>query len=442
MVKQLVGTFSRIQKTKVMIIGDIVLDTYTIGKAQRISPEAPVAVVKVHHEEYRPGMAGNVALNLISLGTKVVLVGRVGDDTAGGLLRRSLEEEGVDTAGLLVQKGFCTPVKNRIIAENQQVVRVDREETSPISAELEREFLAKLPALLQDVRVVALSDYAKGLFSTSLLRAIIDLVRSKEIPIIADPKGRDFTRYSGVTLIKPNLGEALAAANLDPGASLEQVAGQVLQSCDAQVLMVTRSEAGISLFFRNGQRSDFPVKARQVKDVTGAGDTVLATLACAMASQLSLDEAAQLCNVAAGIAIERFGCARVSLSDLAKRLLESDLTSKIFDEEHLFALQEVLADRRVTVLGIDSATGLSAHLFGIIRSLAKREGGALLLYLREAHPNEHFLDLLLSLREVDFVIRKGEGLRHLCTAIRPAEVFVVEGGQLKRLEHGLELLHV
>lgn len=439
---KLVGTFSRILKTKVMVVGDVVLDTYTIGKAQRISPEAPVAVIRVHHEEYRPGMAGNVALNLVSLGAKVVLVGRVGDDRSGALLRKVLEDEGVDTRGLVVQKGLQTPVKNRIIADHQQVVRVDREDVSPLEADAELQILNALPELLQDVKAIALSDYAKGFFSLSLLSAMIALAQRLGIPVIADPKGRDFMRYHGVTVIKPNLGEAIAAAGLPAEASLEQVAAKLLSTTAAEMLMITRSEAGISLFFRDGHREDYPVRAQEVKDVTGAGDTVLAMLSCAMASGLSYSESAQLCNVAAGIAIERFGCARVSLVDLAHRLLASDATNKIFDEQHLFALQEVLADKAVTVLGVSSKDGLSAQLFGMIRRLASKENCALLVYLRDAQPDEDFLEILLSLREVAYVIRPGESLRHFCNAIQPAEVYIADGNAVRRLDHGLALLHV
>lgn len=439
---RLAGTLSRIERTRVMVIGDVVLDTYTLGKAQRISPEAPVPVIQVHHEEYRPGMAGNVALNLVSLGIKTVLVGRVGDDRSGELLRRVLEDEGVDVRGLCVQKGLQTPVKNRIIADHQQIVRVDREDISPLEDDTKALLLASLPELLQDIKAIALSDYAKGLFSPALLSAIIALARERRIPVIADPKGRDFSRYSGVTVIKPNLGEAIAAAGLSPGAPLERVAEQIFQTTDAEMLMITRSEAGLSLFFPDRSREDYPVRAQEIRDVTGAGDTVLAMLACALASGLSYQEAAQLCNVAASVAISRFGCARVSLADLAHCLLANDPTNKIFDQQHLFALQEVLADKSVIVLGIHSKDGLSAQLFSIIQRLAEKDNSALLIYLRDAEPDERFLQLLLSLREVSFIIRPGDSLRHFCAAIQPAEVYIADGGEVRSLEHGLALLHV
>lgn len=439
---KLVGTFSRILKTKVMVIGDVVLDTYTIGQAQRISPEAPVAVIKVHHEDYRPGMAGNVALNLVSLGTKVVLVGRVGEDRSGVLLRQVFEEEGIDTRGLIVQQGMQTPVKNRIIADNQQVVRIDREDASPLSAETEAEILASLPELLTEVKVIALSDYAKGFFSPPFIAAIIAIAKQHNIPVLADPKGRDFARYRGVTVIKPNLSEAIAAAGLLPGASLQQVAAEVLRITAAEMLMITRSEEGISLFFRDGHREDYPVTVQEVKDVTGAGDTVLAMLACAMASGLKSSEMAQLCNVSASIAIQRFGCARVSLSDLAHRLLTSDVTNKIFDEQHLFALQEVLAEKQVIVLGIQSKDGMTPALFRTMRRLAENTSACLLVYLRDANPDEGFVELLLSIREISYIIRPGESLRHFCNAIQPSEVYIADGSDVRRLDHGLALLHV
>lgn len=438
---RLVGMFSRIVRSKIMVIGDIGLDTYTVGKAQRISPEAPVAVLKVQREECRAGMAGNVALNLVSLGAEVLLVGRVGEDAAGGLLKRLLEEEEINTKGLWTQPGFQTPVKNRIIAENQQIVRVDREEALPLSTSLEEEMIRALPHLLQETKVVALSDYSKGFFSPTFLQAIIQMARAEGIPVIADPKGRDFKRYAGVAVIKPNLSEAIAAADLGPHASLEAVASRVLELSDAQTLMVTRSEKGISLFCRAGSREDFPVKPREVKDVTGAGDTVLAMLACALGSGLSLSEACQLCNAAAGLAIEQFGCARISLSQLAVRLLQDNQENKVCDEEHLFALQEALRERKLIVLGMDSSKGLSSYLFSWMRRFSG-QGNALLIYLRDASPEESFIELLISLREVDFIIQKSDSLKHLCSVLQPAEVYVAEGEEVKLLKHSLELLSV
>ncbi len=349
---RLTGTFSRLERKKILVIGDILLDTYTIGKARRISPEAPVAIVHVLREEHRLGGAGNVLLNLVAMGCDVVAVGRVGNDLAGERLLRAFEEEEIDRRGVVVQDHYPTPIKNRVIADNQQIVRVDHEQILPLPVELEERVIAALPLLLQEVKVIAISDYGKGFLSRRLLQAVIKAARERSIPIIADPKGIEFDKYAQATILKPNLSEAYAAAGLPREAPLDLVATKVLQLSNAEMLMVTRSEEGISLFSRTGERQDFPVRAREVKDVTGAGDTVLAMLACALASDLTVAEAIQLSNVAAGIAIERVGCARISLSDLARRLLEQDVGNKIFDQEHLFALQQALHGRKFAVLGL------------------------------------------------------------------------------------------
>lgn len=327
----LFGAFRKIQKNKVMVVGDLMLDTYTVGKATRISPEAPVPVLQVTHEEHRAGGAGNVALNLVSMGAEVLMVGRIGADDHGQILTQSLSDEGVIIDGIVLQNDFPTPVKNRIISHNQQMVRVDHETILPLHEQIEQQVIDLFPQLLENVKVVAVSDYGKGFITRTLMSALIEICQKKSIPVISDPKGIDFTKYFHATLVKPNLGEVYAAANLPLGTSLENAAQKALQATKAEVLMVTRSEDGISLFYQDGKREDYPVKIREVTDVTGAGDTVLAMLTIAMASGLSISEATQLSNIAAGVAISRFGCARITLSDLARCLLSDDVENKVFD---------------------------------------------------------------------------------------------------------------
>lgn len=438
---KLTGTFSRIGPCKVMVIGDFLLDTYTVGKARRISPEAPVAVVQVQHTEDRPGGAGNVVLNLVSLGAEVVAVGRIGMDRAGEILQQTLKSEGVSVEGLVVEQRYQTPVKNRVIAENQQIVRVDYEKITPIPELLEQQVIELLPQLLEGVKVVAISDYGKGFLSRSLLSAVIEQTKAHKIPVIADPKGVDFSKYSGASVLKPNLSEAVAAAGLGNDAPLEQVAAKVLHTCQAESLMITRSEAGISIFNRDGSRQDFPVKMREVKDVTGAGDTVLAMLTCAMANGLPLSSSVQLANIAAGIAIERFGCARITLSELARRLLEEDVESKVFDTEHLFALKEALRGKKFALLGLEGSQGLTSEIFKSIRFLAQRKEWDLLVYVRDNHPSDDFINILASLHEVNFIILSHESLRQFCLLIHPHEAYIVDDNQLKRLDEIMHLLN-
>lgn len=423
---KLTGILNRLASKKVLVAGDFMLDTYTVGKVRRISPEAPVAVLQVQKEEHRPGGAGNVVLNLVSLGAEVVALGRVGEDACGDFLKADFAKEGVHVSGLVAQKGYRTPVKNRVIADNQQIVRIDHEEVSPLPEMVEQQICERLPELMQGVQIVAISDYGKGFLTRSLLSAIIEYARSARIPVISDPKGIDFAKYSGSTIIKPNLSEAYSAANLPLDAPLEQAAEKVLQQAQADVLMVTRSEHGISLFYKEGLRQDFPVRIKEVKDVTGAGDTVLAMLACALANELPLSEAAQLSNVAAGIAIERLGCARVTLGDLARRLLQFDVANKVFDEEHIHALKKALEGREYAVLSLSGAAGLSSSMFNAIKQLSEKQGCELLVYVRDTAPDPEFINILAALHDVDFIFLSGAGIKGLSEQLTPSEVYVLD----------------
>jgi D-beta-D-heptose 7-phosphate kinase/D-beta-D-heptose 1-phosphate adenosyltransferase len=442
---KLIGLLSRFNPVKVAVIGDFMLDTYTVGKVRRISPEAPVSVLHVQKEESRAGGAGNVVLNLLSLGAHVCAVGRIGADQAGHVLRQSLMESGSDVSGIAIQERYHTPIKNRLIADSQQVLRVDFENASPIPFDLENQILEELPANISDVQIIAVSDYAKGFLSRRLLSGIIELAHQKGIRVIIDPKGDDFSKYAGADIIKPNLSEAYAAAKLPADAPLDLVAEKILEHGEFAHLIITRSEAGISLFSRNGgrigERHDFPVRSREVKDVTGAGDTVLATLSAALANGLDLKLALQLSNVAAGIAIERIGCVRVTLADLASRLLEADAEHKVFDEEHLFALQQVLQGKRYCVLGIENTHGISSALFRAIRTITNKDPERqFIVYIRDQEHDPEFISLLASLSEIDFIVLQSESLRNLCDVIHPHEVFLMQNDRLVSLDHASALL--
>lgn len=291
------------------------VDHYTYGKVRRISPEAPVPIVQVEREEKLPGGAGNVMCNLSALGMRVFALSCIGDDSAGLLCRSSLEKRGIDTSGIIVDSTFVTPVKNRIIADTQQIVRVDYEKKRPLTSEGEKKaldfFLLQLPKL----DAIAISDYAKGFCTLSLLQVILGKAREYGVPVISDPKSNSFERYKGSTVLKPNLAEAMRAANLPEEASLDSIANVILEEALCKYLMITRAQEGISLFSREG-RKDFPAFLREVKDVTGAGDTVCAVITAALANALSLDEATLLANKAASCAVQRVGCVQVSLDDL------------------------------------------------------------------------------------------------------------------------------
>lgn len=430
---QISKLFNKISMRKVLVAGDFMQDAYTFGHAGRISPEAPVAVVKVKDIEKRPGGAGNVALNLRSLGLDVAAVGRLGADDAGNHLQSLLSEEGVMTQGCVVQRAYQTPVKNRIIASNQQIVRVDYEEAAPLPEELEQQVIETLPKLLEGVSAVAISDYGKGFLTAALLSALIAEARRRKIPVITDPKGLDFSKYAGSTLIKPNFSEALAASGLKSNAGLDEIAASVFNMAKCGQLIITRSEKGISSFDAKGNRIDYPAKIRKVKDVTGAGDTVLALLTFAFSNNFSLSEACHLANSGAGLAVEELGCAKITLQDLAKRLWEDDTENKVFDDKHLHALKEILKGKEVALLGIDENTFLSSDLLRAIQK-CKESGRDLILYLRDKEPCSELIHMLSCLKEVDFLIHHGEGFKKLCRMIHPAHVYIFAEGKLQTLE--------
>lgn len=421
---KLAGALSSLLPCPILVLGDFFLDTYTFGNIRRISPEAPVPVMEVLSHEARPGGAGNVVLNLNILGAPVTAVGRRGDDAHGLTLLETLASRGIDCK-LLIEPDYKTPVKNRFVGGGQQLLRVDTETITPLPSSLEEKVIRRLRTLIPHTQMVALSDYGKGFLTPRLLAATIEMARIHRIPVIVDPKGTDFTKYAGATILKPNLSEAYAAAKLPLSAPLEEVAAALFSKTSIENLLITRSEAGMTLFETGGRRTDFPVRSREVKDVTGAGDTVLAVLALALANRLDLSQAIPLANHAAGIAIERLGCAQVTLADLAQRLLDFDSDTKIFDEGHIFALTQVLKGKKYTLLVLEKGQELSAPLFRALRHLASHE--ALVLYVQDSHPDDEFLHLLSSLKEVDCIIVPTEGLQHLCNAIHPHLIYRFDG---------------
>ncbi len=220
---KLSGVLSRFQPVHVLVLGDFMIDTYTTGKIRRISPEAPVSVLHVQAQQMRPGGAGNVVLNMISLGASVTAIGRIGEDAGGRELKEILKKEGAQVDYLLEQTGYQTPVKNRLIADAQQILRVDFETLTALDENLEKTILSHIDALVAPADVVSISDYGKGFLSRPLLQHVIASAHKQAIPVIVDPKGEDFSKYLGATVIKPNLAEAYGASK--PHSSSESRSG-------------------------------------------------------------------------------------------------------------------------------------------------------------------------------------------------------------------------
>lgn len=320
-------SFGSFKKKKICVIGDFMLDSYTKGTVKRISPEAPVCVLKVKKQERLPGGAGNVALNCIALGADVFACGRIGDDFASNYLKQALESSGINTSCMVYQEGFETPLKNRFMAEYQQLLRVDFENEEPLSLDVYQKVILSLSQEMKNFDLILISDYNKGFLTKSLLQEVIELAKIHNIPVFVDPKGHDFTKYLGATLIKPNLLEAYLASGMDEKQDLEEIAKKLLKEAKADYLLITRSEKGMSLFSENN-RKDFEAIAKEVIDVTGAGDTVLATLAVTYASNMDLDTCIKFANVAASCAIEKLGCVHVGKKELIKAIIKHDTSSK------------------------------------------------------------------------------------------------------------------
>ncbi|MDZ4057893.1 MAG: D-glycero-beta-D-manno-heptose-7-phosphate kinase [Polynucleobacter sp.] len=298
-------------KTRLLVVGDVMLDRYWFGDSDRISPEAPVPVVQVAKVDERLGGAANVARNVAALGANTTLLGVVGEDEAGNRISALLTQSGVNSQ-LEVDPQVPTTVKLRVIARQQQLIRLDFEE-SPSQTALEQKF-ARFQTALGNADVVVLSDYGKG--ALSQVAAMIEYARSQNKMILVDPKGEDYAKYRGATVITPNRSELRqVVGRWSSEADLTQRAQDLRSSLGIKALLLTRSEEGMSLFTDEGV-SHVRAQAREVFDVSGAGDTVIATLAVALAAQWPLDRAMALANRAGGIVVGKLGTATVTSEEL------------------------------------------------------------------------------------------------------------------------------
>ena len=297
---------------RILVVGDVMLDRYWFGDVHRISPEAPVPVLKVSRVEERPGGAANVARNIASLGVHCTLLSVVGADEAGDCLQRLLTEQGGVDALLHRDEGFSTIVKLRAVARQQQLLRIDFE--TPPSHEVLKAKLEEFKGKLPDCDVVILSDYGKG--GLAHIAEMIRLARAAGKKVLVDPKGNDYARYQGATLLTPNRGEFHdVAGSWSSEAELNSKAEKLRTELNLEALLVTRSEEGMSLFRANSVLHE-PTQAREVFDVSGAGDTVIATLAVMLASGAELGEAVRIANRAAGIVVGKQGTAVVSREEI------------------------------------------------------------------------------------------------------------------------------
>lgn len=303
---------------KLAVVGDSMLDRFLWGRVDRISPEAPVPVVRLEKETVKLGGAANVAANIRALGAEVTLFGVWGEDSEAERMRTLLAERGIDAGGMITAEGRPTTIKTRIIAHNQQVVRADREDDGPLAEKAQEALLAAWGRLADGFDGVILSDYGKGVLSQQALGALIEAGTRAGLPVVVDPKKGDFSQYAGATSLTPNQKEAelACAALVTDAGTLSAVGATLLERTRAESVLVTRGEHGMALFERGGAEHHLPTRATMVYDVTGAGDTVIAVYTTALATGADFLAAAQLANHAAGIAVRELGTVAVTAAQL------------------------------------------------------------------------------------------------------------------------------
>jgi D-beta-D-heptose 7-phosphate kinase/D-beta-D-heptose 1-phosphate adenosyltransferase len=303
---------------RIVVLGDLMLDEFIFGRVRRISPEAPVPVVEVERQTLAIGGAGNVVSNLVALGASAFPLGVAGDDDDAARMRSAFERLGVDTSGIVVDPARPTTIKTRIIAHNQQVVRADRESRQPISASIENAIVDRFVNHINAADAVVVSDYSKGLLTARLLTSTLSIARDRGVTVCLDPKMRSFSAYQPITVITPNNQEAGEAAGVEivDEATLDEAGRKLLGSLDCRAVLITRGEEGMALFTDRGEVARIPTVAREVYDVTGAGDTVIGTLALALAGGASYLEAAIIANHAAGVVVGKLGTATLTRGEL------------------------------------------------------------------------------------------------------------------------------
>lgn len=335
--KDIESLFVRAADVRALVIGDLMLDEYLWGRAERISPEAPVQVVDVVREDLRLGGAGNVVSNLIALGCRVAVCSVIGEDDNGSVLGRELMDKGADTTGIFRDARRKTAKKTRVVASNQQIVRIDRESREEVGKSQEEKVVGYLREHGASFNVFIVSDYLKGVLTAGVLRAVIELGKEFGIPVVIDPKGSDYGKYRGATIITPNRKEAEQAARIPivDESSLHDAAARLLDELELSALLITRSEAGMSLFLQGGESVHIPTVAREVYDVTGAGDTVLAVLSLGLAAGLTPADASRLANTAAGIVVGKLGTSTVTpleiMNEAGRGHRDSDVKIKHLD---------------------------------------------------------------------------------------------------------------
>lgn len=327
----IIGNF---RHAKVLVIGDIMADQFIWGKVSRISPEAPVPVVRVTSESYLLGGCANVVNNIFAAGGKAAISGVIGADTRGNWIAGELSKRGIDTAGLVIEEGRPTIVKTRIVAHGQQVVRFDREVTDAIHAASTRRIIEYIKGIRDEIGAIVISDYSKGVVTRRLISDIRKTVRGRKIILCVDPKQDGFALYRNCDVITPNHHEAGRALGREFATAADVIRGgkTLVKRFNFKAVLITRGEEGMTLFERTGDVMNIPTKAKEVYDVTGAGDTVIGIFALAAAAGATLKEAAMIANMAAGVVVGKVGTATVTQEEL-RRVFPPVLTATVMGKD-------------------------------------------------------------------------------------------------------------
>ncbi len=325
--QRLQAILSKFSKAKILVVGDVMLDQYIWGQVSRISPEAPVPVVHVMRESVMPGGAANVVNNVGALGASVLVAGVVGDDMAGKQLTDALKKNGVDTRGLIVDKSRPTIQKTRVIAHHQQVVRVDRDGKTFLENEYIEKILRFAESVIQKIDAIIVEDYGKGVVTQELLDALVRLAKAHGKITTVDPKDGHFLDFSGVTAVTPNHHEAFSAARrlVTQDNGIMDVGRTLLRKWDCNAVLITCGEDGMIVFEQENEPLQIPTVAREVFDVSGAGDTVIGTLTTALASGGTMQESAIISNYAAGVVVGKLGTATTSREEIFAAMMNSKM---------------------------------------------------------------------------------------------------------------------
>ncbi|MCK6439040.1 MAG: D-glycero-beta-D-manno-heptose-7-phosphate kinase [Planctomycetes bacterium] len=435
---------------RILVVGDLILDHYVRGSVSRISPEAPIPVVAVGGEEYKLGGAANVAANIISMGGKAELIGVTGNDQAGTAMARLARECSGLTLKTVRSAGRPTTVKTRLVAQHQQMMRVDYEKSGGFPRKVYQELLALCRKALTRADLVIVSDYGKGVLDDGFTRALIAAVRNARVPVIVDPKGRDYSKYRGATSVTPNRGEAEAATGIacNDDAHIKRCANALLRNCALDFALITLSADGVALLTKGGKLFRIPAVARSVYDVTGAGDTFIATLGVFLAQGTDAETAAQLANTAAGIKCGRFGAAAITRDEVRRAITAAheafDYHAKIVSARDMTAIARGLKRDGSKVVFTNGCFDILHAGHVTYLHYCKQQGDVLVVGMNtdasvrerkgSGRPINHEHDrarVLAALADVDFVVsfESEQGLEELIRAVSPA--VLVKGADWK-----------